>query len=150
MIKSKRHKMIREIIENKNIETQCQLTAELHKHGFNVTQATVSRDTKELGLVKVAAGENVFCYGFPAGIMAGGGLERAKKMLDDNVIKMDHNENLLVLRTYPGMAQGVASVIDGLGWKEIIGTVAGDDTLFVALRNKHDAASVMEKLKNLI
>ncbi|MCL2677963.1 MAG: arginine repressor [Clostridiales bacterium] len=149
MIKSKRHKIIREIIESKNIETQLQLTDELRKHDFNVTQATVSRDTKELGLVKVAFDENTFRYSFPAGIMAGGSLERAKKMLNDNVTKMDISENLVVVRTYPGMAQGVASAIDGLNWKEIIGTVAGDDTVFVAVRSKNEAPSVADKLKNL-
>ena len=149
VIKSRRHKIIREIIDSKNIETQFQLTDELRKYDLNVTQATVSRDTKELGLIKVAAGENTFRYSFPVGIVAGNGMERAKKMLNDNVTKMDFSDNLLVLRTYPGMAQGVASCLDGLGWKEIIGTVAGDDTVFVAIKNKNDSQDVMERLKNL-
>ncbi|MEG1501640.1 MAG: arginine repressor, partial [Clostridiales bacterium] len=131
MIKNRRHKMIREIIENKDIETQFQLTDELRKYGFNVTQATISRDIKELGLIKVASGENFFRYSFPPGIMAGNTFDRAKKMMRDNLLRVDYSMNTIVVHTLPGTAQGIAFCIDGLAWKEVLGTVAGDDTIIM-------------------
>ncbi len=130
-MKNRRHQKIREIIENKNIETQFQLTDELRSHGFNVTQATISRDIKELGLIKVVAGENNFRYSFPSGVVVGNNFDRAKRMFRDNVLKVSYSENLVVIKTLPGIASGVASCVDGLGWSELIGSVAGDDTVFV-------------------
>lgn len=149
MIKNRRHKMIREIIEQKNIETQCQLTEELRKHGFNVTQATISRDIKEMGLIKVSAGESSFRYSFPPGMMAGNTFDRAKRMLRDNLIKVETSGNIVVAKTLPGMAQGVAFCVDGLGWKEIIGSVAGDDAIMLVLREGEDAHKLVENIINL-
>lgn len=149
MIKNRRHKMIREIIEQKNIETQCQLTEELQKHGFNVTQATISRDIKEMGLIKVASGENSFRYNFPPGIMAGNTFDRAKRMMRDNLLKIEVSHFIIVLKTLPGTAQGVAFCIDGLGWKEIAGCVAGDDTIMMVMREGEDPHRIAENLQNL-
>ena len=148
-MKNRRHQKIREIIENKNIETQFQLTDELRKHGFNVTQATISRDIKELGLIKVVAGENTFRYSFPSGVVLGNNFDRAKRMFRDNVLKINFSENIIVIRTLPGIASGVASCVDGLGWPELVGSVAGDDTVFVAVRDKKDIQAVMERLQAL-
>ena len=148
-MKSRRHKVIREIIENKSIETQFQLTEELMKHGFNVTQATISRDIKELGLIKVAAGDNVFEYSFPPNVMAGNVHDRAKRMLRDNALKYNTSGNTVVIRTLPGIAQGVASCIDNLGWKELIGTVAGDDTIFLLVKEGVDCNQVIARLQAL-
>jgi len=148
-MKNRRHKMIREIIEQQNVETQCQLTEELQKHGYNVTQATISRDIKEIGLIKVASGENSFRYSFPPGMLTGNSFDRAKRMLRENMLKLQVNQFMLVMRTLPGAAQGVAFCLDGLGWKEIIGCVAGDDTILLVAREGEDATKLAEKLQEL-
>ncbi|MGI6360861.1 MAG: arginine repressor [Bacillota bacterium] len=149
MIKNRRHKMIREIVENKNIETQFQLTDELKKYGFNVTQATISRDIKELGLIKVASGEDFFRYSFPPGSMTGNIFERAKKMLRDNMLRINKSNNLIIMRTLPGTAQGVAFCIDSLTWKEVLGTIAGDDTIMVIVKESEDIQEVIDRLQSL-
>lgn len=148
-MKNRRHKMIREIVENQNIETQFQLTEALRIHGFNVTQATISRDIKELGLVKVAAGSNNFRYGFPPGVNTVSTYERAKRVLHDSLLRVDVGHDLVVLKTMPGMAQGVGSCLDSLDWTEIVGVVAGDDTIFVAVGDDHDPKSLAERLREL-
>lgn len=148
MIKNRRHKMIREIIEQKNIETQYQLTEELQKHGFNVTQATISRDIKEMGLIKVASGESSFRYNFPPGMMAGNTFDRAKRMLRDNLLKVEVSHNIVILKTLPGTAQGVAFCLDGLNWKDIVGSIAGDDTILLVVREGEDAHKLVETLHN--
>ena len=148
-MKSRRQKMIREIIEQKKIETQCQLTEELQKHGFDVTQATISRDIKEIGLIKVAAGENSFRYSFPPGMLSGNSFDRAKRMLRENMLKLEVSHFMLVVKTLPGTAQGVAFCLDGLGWKEIAGCVAGDDTILLVARESEDAQKLAESLQEL-
>ena len=149
-MKSKRHKKIREIVESKNIETQFQLTHELKNYGFEVTQATVSRDIKELGLLKVATGENTFRYAFASDVVAGSSLDRSKRMLRDNVLKVVQSENIVIVRTLPGVASGVASCIDSFGWLEILGTVAGDDTIFLVIRTREDVEVLVSRIQNLL
>lgn len=148
-MKNRRHKMIREIVEQKKIETQCQLTEELQKHGFNVTQATISRDIKEIGLVKVASGENSFRYNFPPGMVTGNSFDRAKRMLRENMLRLEVSHFMLVLKTLPGSAQAVAFCLDGLGWKDIAGSVAGDDTILLVAREGEDAHKLAENLLEL-
>lgn len=146
-MKNRRHKVIREIIENQNIETQFQLTDELKKYGFQVTQATISRDIKELGLIKVVSGENSFRYSLPTGVVVGNNFDRSKRMFRDNVLKVVQSDNIIVVKTLPGIASGVASCLDGLGWSEILGSVAGDDTIFVLVRSKEDAEDIAGRLQ---
>ncbi|MEG1537249.1 MAG: arginine repressor [Clostridiales bacterium] len=148
-MKNRRHKVIREIIEDKSIETQCQLTEELRQHGFNVTQATISRDIKEMGLIKVSSGANSFRYSFPPGLLAGNSFDRAKRMFRDNLLRVETGSGLVVLKTLPGTAQGVAFCIDGLNWNEIAGTLAGDDTVFLALRESYTTTALAEKIHAL-
>jgi transcriptional regulator of arginine metabolism len=149
VIKNRRHKMIREIIENKNIETQFQLTDELRNYGFNVTQATISRDIKELGLIKVATSENMFRYSFPPGSIAGNTFDRAKRMMRDNVIRIDKSGNLIILKTLPGTAQGVAFCLDGLAWKEMLGTIAGDDSIMIVVKENEDMDALIDRFQGL-
>ena len=146
-MKNRRHKVIREIIENQNIETQFQLTDELKKYGFQVTQATISRDIKELGLIKVVSGENSFRYSLPTGVVVGNNFDRSKRRFRDNVLKVVQSDNIIVVKTLPGIASGVASCLDGLGWSEILGSVAGDDTIFVLVRSKEDAEDIAGRLQ---
>lgn len=149
-MKTRRHKIIREIIEQQNIETQYQLTEALARCGLKVTQATISRDIKDLGLVKIATGDNTFCYGFPAGMATVNTFDRVKRMLRDNLIKVDVARDLVVLKALPGTAQGVAFCLDGLGWREIAGSIAGDDTIFVAVRDEDDVEELAEKIRTLM
>lgn len=148
-MKNRRHKIIREIIENKNIETQCQLTEELCKLGMNVTQATISRDIKEMGLIKVSVGNNSFRYSFPIGVLGGNSFDRAKKMFRDNLLKAEIGSGMIVIKTLPGTAQGVAFCLDGLSWGEIVGSIAGDDTIFIAVRDSQSIELVLNKLVDL-
>lgn len=148
-MKSKRQRKIRELIEEMVMETQEQLVDELKRQGFEVTQATVSRDIKELGLVKVPAGINSFRYALPHKLSIGNAYERLQRMFEDAVNAIDYSENLILIRTMPGTAMAVASLLDNLGWKEIIGTVAGDDTILVIAKPKEAVQDIIERLQNL-
>ncbi len=148
MNKNRRQKAIREIIDQKNIVTQYQLTEELLKHGFAVTQATISRDIKEMGLIKTSFGENSFRYSYPQGI-SGNSYERAKKMLRDDMLRISVSNFIVVIKTLPGTAQGVAFCLDGLGWKEILGSVAGDDSIMIITSDNANAKIVAENLTEL-
>jgi len=149
-MKNRRHKVIREIIEQQDIETQYQLTEALLQHGFNVTQATISRDIKELGLVKVTGPGNTFRYKFQAGVNAATTFDRTKKMLRDNLLRVDVSGKILVLNTLPGTAQGVAFYLDSLNWKDILGTIAGDDTIFAVVSEKVSTESVADQIRELM
>lgn len=149
-MKNRRHKAIREIVEQQNIETQYQLTEALRAHGFNVTQATISRDIKELGLIKISAGDNAFCYGFPPGLNAVNTYDRAKRILRENLLKVEVGHDIVVLKTHPGMAQGMASCVDGLNWREVLGSIAGDDTIFLVTRDEDDPRDLAKRLRELI
>lgn len=149
-MKNRRHKIIREIVESKNIETQFQLTEALREHGFSVTQATISRDIKELGLVKVANGSNSFRYGFPPGLSTVSTYERAKRVLHDSLLKVAMGHSMIVLKTMPGMAQGVGSCLDSLDWPEIVGVVAGDDTIFLVVDDDYEPRRLVERLRELM
>ena len=149
-MKNSRHKEIREIIEQQDIETQYQLTEALRARGFNVTQATISRDIKELGLIKISTGDNTFCYGFPPGLNSINTYDRAKRFLRENLLKVEVGHNIVILKTHPGMAQGMASCVDGLNWREILGSIAGDDTIFLVSRDEDEPHELARKLRELI
>jgi transcriptional regulator of arginine metabolism len=149
MVKSSRQKVIRDIISQKPIETQCQLTDELRHHGFNITQATISRDIKEMGLIKVAGGDGGFRYSLPPESISGNNLERAKRMLRDNLLRMEITHFIIVIRTLPGAAQGVAACIEGLGFAEFAGCIAGDDTIFMLAHENDDCHALMRKIQEL-
>lgn len=149
-MKNRRHKLIREIVEQQQIETQNQLTEALHAYGLNVTQATISRDIKDLGLIKVSAGNNSFRYSLPVGANSINTFDRAKRMLRDDLLKVEVAHDIIVLKTLPGMAQGMGSCVDGLGWREVLGTIAGDDTVFVVTRDEDSPQSVAKRLRDLM
>ncbi|MGI6713012.1 MAG: arginine repressor [Bacillota bacterium] len=149
-MKAKRQRKIQEIIDDKVIETQIELAEELYKQGFRVTQATISRDIKELGLIKVPTGSGSSRYSMPSHVQVANIFERMKRMFRENVLHFDYSENILVIRTLPGSAQAVASCIDHIDWKEIIGSVAGDDTILVVIKPKDTASEVMNKFKNFL
>lgn len=148
-MKIARHAKILELIENKEIETQEELAEELKTCGFNITQATVSRDIKELRLIKTLSDTGKYKYStikpYDSDLA-----DRHVKVFKESVLKVDYAINMVVMKTIPGAAQGAAAAVDALDWPEVVGTIAGDDTIFVLTRNEKNAVDTMEKLKKLI
>jgi transcriptional regulator of arginine metabolism len=149
-MKSLRQARIKEIIENRVIETQEELAEALQKLGMNVTQATVSRDIKELTLIKVPTGTGGYRYAFPLEQNVAFSQSRMERLFHDSVVAMDYSLNLIVLRTLPGTAQSVAYTIDTVKWPEIIGTVAGDDTICVIVKPPEAVANILERFQALM
>lgn len=150
MAKLGRQRAVLEIITQQAVSTQGELASELRKRGFHVTQATVSRDIKELGLVKVPAGGGGYRYALAGGQQLGEVYARMERLFRDSVINLDYSENLILIRTLPGTAHAVASCIDSIHWPEIIGTVAGDDTILAIVKPKKMVSAVMEKFRQLM
>jgi len=148
-MKVRRQMKILEIIEHQVIGTQEELAEKLRESGFDVTQATVSRDIKEMRLIKVPNGENSYHYGSPHEPHPANPQERLKRLFRDAVISVDYSENLIVIRTLPGNAMALASVIDGSNWPEIIGTIGGDDTILVIVKPKDAVDTVVFRFESL-
>ncbi|MBP1934195.1 transcriptional regulator AhrC/ArgR [Ammoniphilus resinae] len=138
MNKGQRHIKIREIIANHDIETQDELVDFLRSLGYNVTQATVSRDIKELHLVKVPTNDGRYKYSLPAD-QRFNPQQKLKRTLMDSFISIDQADNLLVMKTMPGNAHAIGALIDNLDWEEILGTICGDDTILIINRSKEAA-----------
>lgn len=148
-MKRERHAKIIELIENYHIGTQEELAAMLNDDGFLVTQATVSRDIRELHLSKVPAGKGQQRYAVLKHSDAHLG-DKYIRVLKDGFVSIDMAGNILVVKTVSGMAMAVAAAIDAMKFKEIVGTIAGDDTIMMAVRTVEDNKILMEKLKELI
>ena len=149
-MKSERQKTILRLISEEFIDTQTELVEKLNKLGYKATQATISRDIKELGLVKVPAGDQRYRYASPPEHKISNVYGRLRRMFQDSVVGFEDSENLILIRTLPGTAHAVASCIDNIGWKEIIGTVAGDDTVLIVVKPKHAVKNVMENFWSLV
>jgi transcriptional regulator of arginine metabolism len=149
-MKAKRHLKIREIIEKQAIETQEELAEALRQDGIDVTQATVSRDIKELMLVKIPVGNNRYKYAISTDGSLPVNHERLQRLFRDAVINIDYSDSLIVIKTLPGSAQAVASAIDQDPGKQILGTVAGDDTIFVAVKSKDALGEIINKFYELL
>lgn len=145
-VKALRHATIREIIENSVIETQEDLAEALSARAINVTQATVSRDIKELMLIKVPADDGRYRYAFPVENTTAFLQPRMERIFQDSVVGMDYSENIIVIKTLPGTAQAVAAAIDNTKWPDIIGTVAGDDNILVVVKPIDAVSKVLAKL----
>lgn len=144
-----RHAKIRELIEHSEVETQEELAEALRKDGIEVTQATVSRDIKELRLIKVPAGDGKYRYAFPVEQSVVFSQSRMERMFRDSVTGMDYSQNIIVIKTLPGTANAVASTIDFARWPEIIGTVAGDDNILVVVKPIEAVGRVIEKFQSI-
>jgi transcriptional regulator of arginine metabolism len=148
-LKISRHNKILEIIESNDITTQEELAQKLKNHGMNVTQATVSRDIKDLKLVKVLTKDGNYKYA---------ALKKEEKGYSDRLIRLlravlvgiDSSENIVCLKTIPGSAQLVAKAIDQLELKEVIGTIAGIDTVFVLIKSIEDVDTIKGRFRKLI
>lgn len=148
-MKISRHAKILEIIERNPIETQEELADELKKNGYNITQATVSRDIKELKLVKVLDENGVYKY---ASLKEQDSMlsERLVKVFTESVLSVDYAGNIIVIKTFSGAANAACEAIDVFDFKEIVGTIAGDDTIFALLRNNDNVEVVIDKLKKMM
>ncbi|UOE96392.1 MULTISPECIES: transcriptional regulator AhrC/ArgR [Bacillaceae] len=149
MNKGQRHIKIREIITNKEIETQDELVEQLKNGGYNVTQATVSRDIKELHLVKVPMMDGRYKYSLPAD-QRFNPLQKLKRSLMDSFVSIDRSENLIVMKTLPGNANAVGALIDNLDWTEIMGTICGDDTILIICKQKEATPIVTERFLEML
>ncbi|GKS11933.1 transcriptional regulator AhrC/ArgR [Paenibacillus chitinolyticus] len=148
-MKGQRHVKIREIITGQEIETQDELVESLRTAGFNVTQATVSRDIKELHLIKVPLDDGRYKYSMPAD-QRYNPMQRLKRALSDHFINIDFTENLVVMKCMPGTANTICALIDNLEWTEIMGTICGDDTILIICRTKDVSQKVVNQIMSLI
>ncbi|WP_340673812.1 transcriptional regulator AhrC/ArgR [Brevibacillus agri] len=149
MNKGQRHIRIRDIISNQEVETQDELVERLRAAGFNVTQATVSRDIKELHLVKVPLPDGRYKYSMPAE-QKFNPLQKLKRMLVDSFVSMDQADHFIVLKTLSGHANAVAELIDNLPWEEIMGTISGDNTILIICRSKENTAEVTKRFMEML
>lgn len=149
MNKGQRHIKIREIITNNEIDTQDELVDLLKDIGFNVTQATVSRDIKELHLVKVPMMDGRYKYSLPAD-QRFNPLQKLKRSLMDAFVKIDSAGNMLVMKTLPGNANSIGALIDNLDWDEILGTICGDDTILIICRTPEETGTITERFLNML
>ncbi len=149
MNKGQRHIKIREIIANHDIETQDDLVDALKKGGVNVTQATVSRDIKELHLVKVPLMDGRYKYSLPAD-QRFNPLQKLKRSLMDAFIRIDSTSHLLVMKTLPGNAHAIGALIDNLDWDEILGTICGDDTCLIICRTPEDTEKITQRFLDML
>ena len=148
-MKLKRHTKILELIHEYEIETQEELAQRLEEAGFKVTQATVSRDIRELCLTKVANKKGRSVYSVLQGQNRNLS-EKYSRVLRDAFVSMDTAQNILVIKTVPGMAMGVAAALDDLKFSEIIGSIAGDDTVMSVIKTADQSLLVMEKLRKIL
>ncbi|QOQ53753.1 transcriptional regulator AhrC/ArgR [Bacillus amyloliquefaciens] len=149
MTKGQRHIKIRELITSQEIETQDDLVDMLREEGYKVTQATVSRDIKELHLVKVPTNNGSYKYSLPAD-QRFNPLSKLKRSLMDAFVKIDSASHMIVLKTMPGNAQAIGALMDNLEWEEIMGTICGDDTILIICRTPEDTKGVQSRLLELL
>ena len=148
-MKVERHSKIVELIGKYDIETQEELAEKLNESGFNVTQATVSRDIRELKLTKIptSSGKQKYAViGDSGEAMA----QKYERVLREAFISVDMAQNILVIKTVAGMANAVCAAIDAMNMKEIVGSVAGDDTIMCAVRTVDDTLLLMKKIRKIV
>jgi len=148
-MKSARHAMILELIDRYNIETQDELAAKLRNEGMKVTQATVSRDIKELRLIKVLAEDGSYKYATVDKAEAGL-RDRFLSMFAHSVLSMTTAGNLIIIKTITGTANAAAEAVDSLKFDDVVGTIAGDNTIFVAIRNADASGDLIKKFQALL
>jgi len=148
-MKYNRHAKILEIIDNNVIETQEELAEKLKEQGVDVTQATVSRDIKDLRLIKVMSSDGRYRYATFSQTESQIS-NRLTTILTESYVSSDYANNIVVVKTLSGMAQAAASAIDSLKWQEILGSIAGDDTLIIVCRAEKIAEEIVNKFNKMI
>lgn len=148
-MKKTRHRQIVDIISKHDVETQEELAKYLKDAGFDVTQATVSRDIRELKLTKVSIGngrQRYVIFRQDDSHME----DKFIRVLKDGFVSMDMAQNILVIKTVSGMAMAVAAAVDALKFQEVVGCIAGDDTIMVAVRTIEDTVALMDKIHKML
>ncbi len=143
-MKNSRHARILEIIADNVIETQDDLMEKLRESGYPVTQATVSRDIKQLGLIKTATKSGNYQYT----VAKTEGSSNLKVIMHETIVSVQSAGNIVVVKTYAGMANAAAAVIDSAAGDQIVGSIAGDDTVFIVVPDEKSAADVVEHIKD--
>lgn len=149
-MKSQRQAKIIEIITNRNIETQEQLLEELSGAGFRSTQATISRDIKELRIVKELSSLGSYRYTVSNSEMTGSFSSRLNTIFRECVVGFDYAQNIIVVRTLPGLASAAGSAIDAMNMHSVVGTLAGDDTVMIVMRDNNAAAAFCGEIRSLV
>ncbi|MBE6853054.1 MAG: arginine repressor [Ruminococcus sp.] len=144
-MKAKRQRKILEIINSRAVETQEELLNALSEEGFTVAQPTVSRDIQELRLIKASVSEGKYKY-----VQSGNDEARFSNLLLQTIISVDYAINMVVVKCHTGMAQAACAMIDSMDYPQILGTIAGDDTIFILLKNEENARKLMLSIKKLI
>ena len=139
-----------EIISNRNVETQEQLLSELQNAGFRSTQATISRDIKELRIVKELTSFGTYRYTAVTDELTGTFSGKLNTIFRECITNFDYAQNMIVIHTLPGLASAAASAIDAMNMSVVLGTIAGDDTIFLAVRTAEDAEMLCEKIGTLV
>ena len=150
VMKQLRQRAIRDLVEQRPIRTQQELAAALRERGFRTTQATISRDVAELGLVKAERG-GTQAYAIPPRLREAeaSGEDRIRTLLHDMPVEIREAGTMLVLRTLPGSAHPLAAALDRARWPEVVGSIAGDDTVFVAFADRRSLARVRARLEQM-
>ena len=149
-MKSQRQAKIMEIISNRNIETQEQLQAELLAEGYRCTQATISRDIKEMRIVKELTSLGTYRYTTSGSEIVNTFSSRLNTIFRECVIGFDYAQNIIVIRTLPGLAAAAGSAIDAMNLSTVVGSLAGDDTVMIVMRDTNAAATLCGEIKALL
>lgn len=148
-MKNSRHTRILEIISDHVIETQDDLIEKLKESGYPVTQATVSRDIKQLGLIKTATKDGGYQYTVTRN-ESSGNENKLKNIMRETVVSAQNAQNIIVVKTFSGMANAAAAALDSLAEEAVIGSIAGDDTIFIVVRNNEDATEFTNYIREII
>jgi len=150
VMKQARQRAIRDLVDQRPIRTQQELAAALRERGFRTTQATISRDVAELGLIKRGR-DGIQAYALPPRLVEAetSGEDRLRKLLSDLPVEIREAGLLLILRTLPGSAHAIAAALDRARWPEVAGSIAGDDTVFVACPDKRSVQQIRRRIEQL-
>jgi len=149
-MKNSRQTMILEIISQENIETQEQLLNRLQERGITSTQATISRDIKQMHLIKEPVGQGVYKYAVSGNRTKLNFAEKLRTIFRESITSIDYAKNIVVLKTMPGLASAACSALDNMELSYMVGSLAGDDTAFLLMRDEESAVAFCEELKGML
>ena len=149
-MKNDRQAMILEIISQENIETQEQLLTQLQARGVRCTQATISRDIKQLHLIKEPVGQGVYKYAVSGNRATLNVAAKLRTIFRECIVSIDYAQNMVVIKTMPGLANGACSALDNMDMNDIVGSLAGDDTALLVMRNTEAAELLCQEIKDML
>ncbi|NLL92263.1 MAG: arginine repressor [Ruminococcaceae bacterium] len=150
MTKSNRLMLIKDIVENNTVSTQQDLMNYLSEHGFEITQATVSRDMKELGLTKALNENGAYCYRLPKSASANEVISKFRRIFRDSVISLKSSGNIVIIKCFAGMGNAACEALDIMEFDQILGTIAGDNTIFAVVESSEKGEELISELNKLL